>query len=182
MSKFFRVSFLGFAALIVSMLLSVSMPHDASANGCSLSSDELIIANLMSTQPEQTRPYLTCDPTLTYVARARALDMGTRNYFGHTNPDGIGPNYLITQAGYQLPAWWGTHPSSNYVESIAAGTYMTPQDSWNAWMGSPGHRTHLLAEIPFYSDQVAYGIGVVDVPGSVYSKYYVVLTAPLPNQ
>ena len=182
MSKVFRVSVVSFAALIISLLLSVGSPVDASANGCSLSNDELIIANLLSTQPGQARPYLTCDPILTYVARARALDMGTRNYFNHTNLEGIGPNYLINQAGYRLPTWWGNHPSSNYVESIAAGTYMTPQDSWNAWMGSPGHRTHLLAENPFYSDQVAYGIGVVEVPGSYYGKYYVVLTAPLPGQ
>lgn len=182
MSKVFRVSFIGIAMLVFSLFHSVGVPEEVSANGCVLSNDELTIAHLMSVQPGQNRPYLSCDPTLTYVARGRALDMGTRNYFGHVNVDGIGPNYLINQAGYRLPAWWGNHPSSNYVESIAAGTFMTPYDSWNAWMGSPGHRTHLLAEIPFYTDQVNYGIGVVDVPGSYYSKYYVVITAPVPNQ
>lgn len=179
MSKFLKVFVAAAVALVLSSVMLVGSAKDAGAKGCSLSNDELIIANLMSTQPGQNRPYLTCDPILTYVARARALDMGTRNYFSHTNPDGIGPNYLINQTGYRLPAWWGNHTSTNYVESIAAGTYMTPQESWNAWMRSPGHRTHLLAEIPFYSDQVAYGIGVVDVPGSYYSKYYVVITAPL---
>ena len=182
MSKFYKVLVATLAAFVLSTVMLVGSVEDAGANGCALSNDELIIANLMSTQPGQNRPYLTCDPTLTYVARARALDMGTRNYFSHTNPDGIGPNYLINQNGYRLPSWWGNHPAANYVESIAAGTYMTPQESWNAWMRSPGHRTHLLAEMPFYADQVAYGIGVVDVPGSYYSKYYVVITAPLPQQ
>ena len=46
----------------------------------------------------------------------RALDMGTRRYFSHVNPDGYGPNYLVQQAGYALPSFYGQEPDANNIE------------------------------------------------------------------
>jgi hypothetical protein len=108
------------------------------------------IASLAINHPGQGRPNMNCHPILDQVAHERALDMGVRNYFSHVNPDGHGPNYLVRQAGYKLPSWWGTDPELNYIESIAGG-YQTAGAAWNAWLGSPAHRRHVLGEIDFYA-------------------------------
>ena len=102
--------------------------------------------------------------------------MSGSEYFGHVNPDGYGPNYLVRQAGYPLPTWYDPAPDGNNIESIAAG-YPTPDAVWNAWMTSPAHRNHLLGLDPFWADQIEYGIGYVYDPESDYDHYWVVITA-----
>ena len=143
---------------------------------CDPNPQEQAIADYMRDDPDQQRPFLNCDPILAQVARERAFDMGTRAYFSHTNPDGYGPNYLVQQAGYALPSWYGQEPDANNIESIAAG-YATASAAWTGWMNSEGHRTHILGLIPFWAEQTDYGIGYAYVPGSPYGHYWVVITA-----
>lgn len=152
------------------------LPLVSKAPTCLLNLQEQQIAEYMRTHPEQQRPSFICDPILAQVARARAQDMADRAYFGHTNPDGFGPNYLVRQAGYPLPGWYGNAPDANNIESIAAG-YSTAEAAWNGWMGSTGHRTHLLGLDPFWAEQIEYGIGYVEKPGSPYTYYWVAITA-----
>jgi hypothetical protein len=141
---------------------------------CALSAEEAAIAALMRDHPLQQRPSLSCHRTLAQVARARAEDMRDRAYFSHTNPDGYGPNYLVTAAGYVLPAYYNSAPDANNIESIAAG-YPTPAAAWEAWMNSPPHRAHLLGEIDFFARQIEYGIGYAR--GGPYGDYWVVIAA-----
>jgi uncharacterized protein YkwD len=144
---------------------------------CTLSELEQQVERHLLSAPEQLRPSLVCNSVLTEVARARALDMAQRNYFDHVNPDGYGPNYLVRQAGYPLPEGYSSAPDANNIESIAAG-HQTGDAAWAAWMDSPSHRQHLLAEIPFYTEQIEYGIGHVYLSdGNTYQNYWVVLTA-----
>ncbi len=143
---------------------------------CQPNANEQAIANLMKTDPLQGRAALNCDPILEEVARAHALDMGTRAFFGHTNPDGIGPNWRVEAAGYLLPSWYDQPLAANNVEAAAAG-YSTPSNTWNQWMNSPAHKTHILGLNSFYAEQTDYGIGYVYVPGSPYGHYWVVITA-----
>jgi uncharacterized protein YkwD len=149
----------------------------ASSRGQTLNSQEQAIATYMTTNPSQGRPYMVLDPIIQGVAEARAKDMAVRNYFGHVNPDGVAANYLLRKAGYQLPAWWGTDPTANYVESIAAG-YASPTDTWNAWMSSAPHKTHLLGLNSFFATETHYGIGYYYDANSTYKYYWVVITAP----
>lgn len=156
---------------------TIYLPLVVRPNTCDLNPQEQEIANLASQHPEQGRPFMNCDPILAQVARQRALDMGTRNYFSHTNPDGFGPNYLVRQAGYGLPSWYGTANDANNIESIAAG-YATASVTWAGWLNSAGHRAHVLGEIQFWADQTNYGIGYAYVPGSIYKHYWVFISAP----
>lgn len=159
------------------MFLPIAIRSDAaSAVPFTPNAQEIAIANYMRQDPNQQRPSLNWNSTLAQVARARALDMATRGYFGHVNPDGYGPNYLVQQAGYQLPSWYDQSPTANNIESIAGGA-ATPTDVWNLWMSSSSHRTHLLGLDPFYAAQIDYGIGYVYVPGSPFGYYWVVITA-----
>src|SRR5271154_3534603 len=92
-----RLAFAAFA-----LLASV-----ASGSAVTLLPQEQAIANDMTSNSDQGRPYMVLDPVIQQVAEARAEDMATRNYFSAVNPDGYAANYLLEQAGYQLPSWWG---------------------------------------------------------------------------
>ena len=141
------------------------------------SAEEAAIAGFMVNDPDQMRPAMQLDPILSQVARERAQDMAARDYFAHTNPDGFAANYLVWEAGYNLPAWWGNGVADNYIESIAAGRD-NAADTWVDWMNSAPHRTHILAQTAFYQDQTSYGVGYAYSANSTYHHYWVIITAP----
>jgi uncharacterized protein YkwD len=134
------------------------------------------LAELLRNHPQQQRSAFTYNPLLARVARERAADMAARGYFAHTNPDGVGPNALVREAGYVLPAYYGSEPDANNVESIAGGP-STPEAVLDLLLNSAGHRTHILGLHEFYAAQIDYGIGYVAAPGSRYGHYWVILTA-----
>ena len=158
-------------------LLSLAVAPFAAFADYVLSPEEAVIAGYMVNDPDQQRPAMQLDPILSQVARERAQDMADRDYFSHTNPDGFAANYLVWEAGYDLPAFWGHGPADNYIESIAAG-YASPADTWVDWMNSPPHRTHILAIDPFYQNQTSYGVGYAYSAHSTYHHYWVIITAP----
>lgn len=142
-----------------------------------VSSEELAIFNFMKNSAGQHRASVTLDPILCKVAHARAADLAARGYFAHVNPDGYAANYLVRQAGYVLPDGYSTAPGANNLESIAAGR-SSASATWSDWMGSPPHRQHLLGEASFFAEQTSVGVGYVNIPGSQYQWYWVVITAP----
>jgi uncharacterized protein YkwD len=77
---------------------------------------------------------LTMNAALRCAARLHSLDMATRGFFDHTNPDGDGPGERIAPTGYE-PRTWG--------ENIALG-YATPEDVVSGWMGSDGHCANIM--------------------------------------
>ncbi|WP_328551631.1 sigma-70 family RNA polymerase sigma factor [Streptomyces sp. NBC_00358] len=77
---------------------------------------------------------VTEDAQLEDAARRHSDDMAARDFFEHTNPDGVDPGERITAAGYR----WST-----YGENIAMGQ-QTPQAVMDSWMNSPGHRANIL--------------------------------------
>ncbi|HRV94874.1 MAG TPA: CAP domain-containing protein [Anaerolineae bacterium] len=144
---------------------------------CLTAAEEAQLAQLLGQDPQQQRPSLTCNYILAQVARDRAADMAERKYFSHVNPDGYGPNYLVEQAGYVLPDYYGDDPKANYIESIAAGNSTATATWQQQWMNSPSHREHLLGLNDFYKNQIEYGIGYAYDPDSPYKYYWVVITA-----
>jgi uncharacterized protein YkwD len=143
---------------------------------CAPSSYEGQLATLMINDPDQQRASLRCDPILAQEARRKAKDMAERGYFNHVDPDGYGPNYYVVQAGYSLPDFYDQNNDANNIESIAAG-FSTPSQAWFSLTNSPSHRPHVLGTDPFFRDQVDYGIGFYEKPGSRYQWYWVILTA-----
>lgn len=111
----------------------------------------------------KAKPALRWNDTLASVAEHKALDMATRGYFGHIDPEGYGMNYYINKAGYKLEAYMLRSKSENFFESIDAGA-----DSGIGAIkdliidqGTPGlgHRVHLLGMDEFYADLTDIGIG-----------------------
>ena len=158
-----------------SLLISLAM--SAQLTAFEPNAVELEIAELAANDSKQKRAQFVYDPILSEVARARAVDMATRNYVSHTNPDGLGPNKLAQLAGYEFPEFWGTANTTNYIESIAAGI-TSASAAWSGWRNSSGHRRHVLGESDFYKIQTRYGIGYAYDSASRYKRYYVFITAP----
>jgi uncharacterized protein YkwD len=139
--------------------------------------EEQVFANLL-TGSEQTRLTLTLNPLLSACARNKARLMAEKNWFGHTDPAGWGPNHYARECGYPLTLHYPDN-DSNQIESIAGG-YATAQDAWSAFMQSKPHRTHLLGLHPFFHEQTEYGIGYWYDPNSIYRHYYVIwITLPV---
>ncbi len=128
------------------------------------------------------RTKLRWNNNLARVAEKRALDMAKRNYFDHTDPDGIGPNYHIHHGGYKLNTDWLKRLDANNFESIAAN-HLTAFEGIKAFIigkGSPGfmHRKHMLGLDEWNASLMDVGIGFVRSPiGSKYKTYLCVLIA-----
>jgi uncharacterized protein YkwD len=100
---------------------------------------------------------LVRDPRLRQAARCHSLDMGTRNYFDHTNLDGLSPWQRIANAGYT---------GSPTAENIAAGQ-QTAELVVAGWMTSPGHCQNIMG-----ASSTELGVGFASVPGSRYTRYW----------
>ncbi len=77
---------------------------------------------------------LKWNAVLAAVAENHSRDMSVRNYFAHTNPDGLSPFNRMKKAGYRYRA---------AGENIAAG-YATPASVVAAWLKSPGHCRNIM--------------------------------------
>jgi uncharacterized protein YkwD len=127
------------------------------------------------------RHVLKWNEKLASAAEKKAMDMAARNYFGHIDPDGYGMNYHIFQSGYPIPDDWWIDKTSNYFESIQAGS----SSGKNAiidliideGLDPPGHRNHLLGIEDFWSNCTDIGIGIAMKEGSEYTYYMCVLIA-----
>ena len=153
------------------------VPVASLERSCELNEQETAVFNMMRDHPDQGRAHVNCNPVLARVARERAQDMAERGYFSHVDPDGHGPNHLVTAAGFRLPDWYPDSGTANNIESIGAG-FASPGDIWQAWLDSQYHRIHVLGTDRFYAGQEEVGIGYYADPNSLYVEYWVVITAP----
>lgn len=135
------------------------------------------VFELMERHPDQERQNMQWNEALAKVAQDRARDMATRNYFSHTNPDGIGPNLLVRMEGYALPDWYAGERDANNVEGIGGG-YLTAADAMAGLLGSPPHRQQLLGESDFFRGQTNVGVGYAFNKNSQYKHYWSIITAP----
>jgi uncharacterized protein YkwD len=80
---------------------------------------------------------LTHDPALRAVARAHSEDMVRRDFFSHTNPDGLSPYDRLREASIDF---------GSAGENIAWNRgYADPADTAvTGWMNSDGHRRNIL--------------------------------------
>ena len=127
-------------------------------------------------------PPLKWNDTLARVAERKALDMATRNYFAHVDPEGYGINYYINKEGYRLDSSWLRKPSANFFESCNAGG-LTGREAIKMLLednGVPtlGHRKHLLGLDDWSVTLYDVGIGFARAgEGTQYKTYTCVLIA-----
>lgn len=94
------------------------------------------------------------------IARAHSQDMQTRNFFEHTNPDGLNPFQRMQNAGISF-----TTAGENIAGAPTADIIV------DNWMHSPGHRANILN--PAFGHL---GVGV-----SVSSSYGLLATQDFTN-
>jgi uncharacterized protein YkwD len=80
---------------------------------------------------------LTENAMLQRAAEKHSLDMSTRKFFEHRNPDGVEPAARIVRTGY---------PPLLVGENLGWGEedMSTPAAVVKLWMESPGHRANIL--------------------------------------
>lgn len=122
----------------------------------SMTSDEQEVFNLINQQRTNNGlSALKVDNEVQRVAKIKAQDMATNNYFSHTSPTYGSPFDMLNsfKVSYKTA---GENIAGNSSNSAAV----------NAWMNSSGHKANILNSSYNYT-----GIGVV--PSSKYGKIYV---------
>lgn len=125
-----------------------------------LTQRQTILELTNATRAEVGAAALTLDPAISEVAQVHAIDMATRNFFDHTNPDGESPFDRMRNAGISFGyageniAWY---PSA---ESAVAG-----------WINSPGHYNNMVNT---HYRKIGIGVHKTD-PDSPGNFYYVQL-------
>jgi len=128
----------------------------SNTSSANLSSDELEVFNLINQQRTKNGlSALKIDSEVQNVARIKAQDMVTNNYFSHTSPTYGSPFNMLS--GYKI-----SYKSAG--ENIAGNSNNSA--AVTAWMNSSGHRANILNGSFNYT-----GIGVV--VSSKYGKIYV---------
>ncbi len=91
-----------FAALIIVLLIA------ALSISCTVQQqmEQTLALGINQMRTDAGLPPLTVDPTLSAIARARAEDMATLNYFTHEPPDGCDSRCMMIQAGISV-GWTG---------------------------------------------------------------------------
>jgi uncharacterized protein YkwD len=120
---------------------------------------------------EKGLPTLSYDSNLANIAFAHSQDMGNRNYFSHTTPDGKDPTERAIEAGYgDCRKDHGSYYTYGIGENIYEewGDQLGSQNdiahaTFNAWMNSQGHRENILD-----SNYDREGIGAAFVGNAVY--------------
>lgn len=133
---------------------------------------------MMALHPLQERRGMVWDDLLANIAFMRCWDQATRGYTGHVDPDGKGANWWARYFGYQLPSWYSQDDDANNIESLSHGGNGTPEQTWEGFLNSPGHRIHVLGIDPFYAQQTQVGVGYYYSADSEYKSYWAVLSAP----
>lgn len=125
---------------------------------------ELAVGCLVINHPEQARDYMHYHPVLGALARERAQGMAEHGFYsGHLDPHGYGPNHYLCQSDYRPMTYCSDDPTANWVESIAAG-FETPEAVVAGWYDSPGHRIHILGQVPAFAEATHYGVGYAPLP------------------
>ena len=122
-----------------------------------------LLAAVNEVRAQHHRIPLARTPELDAVARAHSRDMVARNYVAHESPEGGNAMDRLAHArleGFSLAA-----------ENIGATNRAAPnREIVSGWLGSPLHRTNLLA--PAFN---ATGIGIARTPDGrlLYTQLYV---------
>jgi uncharacterized protein YkwD len=149
-------------ALATALLLGTSgaRPAPTAAADLTISAAEnLMVRTLNADRAAAGLIPVRIDSRLTAIARARSVDMATKGYFSHTQPDGRTVFSIISAKGI---TWYSAG------EIIAWNTWPTLADSVtaanNGWLGSPTHRSIIMAKSYNYM-----GVGLaIDGSGKKY--------------
>ena len=94
---------------------------------------------------------LTCDLSLTYVAKLRSRDLLYRDYFSHYTPEGTNVSNILKSFGIKYK-----RIGENLAHAYPA-SYGPPEAFIDLWENSPSHNYNLLR-----AEYNKIGVGVID--------------------
>ena len=97
-------------------------------------------------------PPLPSNAALNLAAQNKLADMFDRQYFGHVNPDSLGPADFVDDVGYAY---------LRVGENLALGGFASDADLVQAWMDSPDHQKNIMSK-SFTALGVAAGQGTFE--------------------
>ena len=155
--------FLAFDMQRVSGLSSLWLLATIRGLGFEELASEGAVVYLIKDHSQQQGTEMVYQPLLNLIVRNKAEDTAVRQCFSHIDPDGCGPNSAAHQAGYDLRD--GSDLRANSSESIG-GRHQNRLSAaqaavivFESWLGSPGHRRHVLAQADSFRHQTADGFG-----------------------
>ncbi|MGL4570651.1 MAG: CAP domain-containing protein [Clostridium sp.] len=105
-------------------------------------------------------PKLSYNNTMQKYARIKSQDMGDRNYFDHTDPNGNLITAKMKADGVSYRAWG---ENIAYIGGVSDADALANQFMTN-WMNSPGHRQNILS-----TNFTGIGVGVYKSGDRVYA-------------
>ncbi|MGK0186919.1 MAG: hypothetical protein ACI9R3_002704 [Verrucomicrobiales bacterium] len=168
-------------SLFITLICLLAIALRAHGQSIEFNAQEKALFALINDDHEQGRKALLLDPRLSMAARSHALDMVTRGYYGHTSPEGVGPNERARRAGYPLPKWYHQHLDANNIESYfyGSGTWNSPESAFNWFLNSETvHKPHILAESSFVAEQTVVGVGYAENPRTGVGAYVFLSSHP----
>lgn len=125
--------FLSLPILVVISFLAGSSYIEAKAKTSSIS-ESSIIELVNEVRAKNNAPLLKEDAGLDSTAKIKGEDMAARNYWAHTDPDGVPFQILLVK---DRPGLKG------YGENLAE-CFTTNQSTIDGWVGSPGHFENMI--------------------------------------
>lgn len=121
--------------------------------------EEMAFLSLLNNYRSQNgQSALTVSQTLNRTAAWMVNDMGTNDYFSHTDSLGRSAYKRAVDCGY----------AGGAGENLAGGSeWDTAQEAFDAWKASPGHNANMLDG--YYTE---IGIARTNAPGSPYGWYW----------
>lgn len=129
-----------------------------------LSAAQAALGLINQSRSQNGLPALTAYEPLRQEAQAFADDMGSRGYFGHNTPEGLGPGDRMKAAGL-TPGRWAENIGNGYGSPTAAVTQLH-QLMMAEVAPNDGHKQNILSP-----NLHRVGIGVVTIAGG--RTYYV---------
>ncbi|MDQ7823630.1 MAG: CAP domain-containing protein [Candidatus Eremiobacteraeota bacterium] len=102
---------------------------------------------------------LAWNEALGVLARAHSEDMVKRDFFDHTNPDGLEPQDRLKKAGIACRASAENIATNQGYEDAAA-------EAVKSWMGSEGHRANILDTRGYGFNET--GTGIAQAPDGTW--------------
>jgi uncharacterized protein YkwD len=146
------VSRLSAATMVGLLIASFAAPATASADEWTISQAEMKMVELLNA--DRTAAGLVpvrIDDRLMAIARARSVDMATKHYFSHSQPDGRNVFNILSAKGIK---WYGAGEIIAYNNYTPPPEYATLEFSAllanNSWMNSPGHKAIVMSSTMNY--------------------------------
>ena len=124
---------------------------------------KLIFEKSNKAREENGRKPLVWHNSLAKLAYEKSMDMGLKNYFDHTSPEGETFEMRLRKAGFSI------YGAGENIFLLEEKPFLYSSDEEiatkvvNGWLNSPGHRANLLDPEFKYT-----GVGVYITNGKVY--------------